>query len=274
MVTRKAQKSPILGNRRGDKEPGCRVFPRPIPSLGEFFNICDGVLKKDSEFWFRGHADLAWSLTPSALRYETAEERNTALNLLADFKRYAEIKLPHPPSQDDLLKWVQLARHYGLPTRLLDWTKNAAIALYFACQKPRYQADANGAVLILNPKDLNRESDRNPRVFDAHLDAPLIAKYLNLSGERKPRGPRTIAINPVWNSERIMLQQGTFTLHGSREFALTGEQVPSLICLRVPTENKEKLLYELEQAGINEMSIFPEPEHMCRYLIWRERLKE
>ena len=272
MVTRKAQKSPIIGNKRGDKGPGCTVFPKPILRLGEFFNVCDGVLKKDTEFWFRGHADLTWTLTPSALRYQTAEDRNRALNLLADFKRYAEIKLPHAPSQNDQLKWVQLARHYGLPTRLLDWTQNAAIALYFACQNPRCRADADGAVLILNPKDLNRESDPKPRVFDAHLDAPLIAKYLNLSGERNPRGPRTIAINPVWNSERITLQQGTFTLHGSTEFTLTGEHVPSLICLRVARENKERLLYELERAGINEMSIFPELEHTCRYLVWQKKL--
>jgi hypothetical protein len=253
--------------------PSCRMHPRPVTGLGEFFSMCSGVLKDDTEYWFRGHGDLRWTLTPSALRYETADRRDRALNLLRIFKRYAETKLLHPPESHEELRWVQLARHYGLPTRLLDWTRNAAIALYFACQRSG-EPDVDGGVFTLNPEDLNREADpKDPRIYDAHSDADRIAKYLRLSGTKDPRGRKTIAINPVWNSERIVLQQGVFTLHGSREFTLTAGQVPSLVCWRVPAEHKQKILRELERAGICEMSIYPEPEHMCRYLVWREKLE-
>jgi hypothetical protein len=218
---------------------------------------------------------VTWTLTPWALRYDTEEKRNKALNLLTDFKRYVNIRLPNLHRPDDELQWVQLARHYGLPTRLLDWTRNAAIALYFACLKAPTSTDPDGAVFVINPRDLNREANKktkDSRIFDAHADADRIHTYLTLSGGKNLRGLKTIAINPVWNSERILLQQGAFTLHGSREFTLTSRQVPSLVCLRVPANKKEGLLHELERAGMNEMSIFPEPEHMCRYLVWRERL--
>ena len=273
MAKPKMQKCTPRGKSRGKTGPGCQPHPKHIESLGEFFSICNGLLKEDGVFWFRGHADLRWTLTPSALRYASVEARTKALNLLRDFKRYAQIKLPHPPERDEELQWVQQARHFGLPTRLLDWTRNAAIALYFACLRAPEKSDADGAVFVLNPEDLNREADqKNARILDAHSDADRIAKYLRLSGTRNRRGLKTIAINPVWNSERIVLQQGTFTLHGAREFTLTGEQAPSLVCLKVPSENKQRLLSELERAGINEMSIFPEPEHMCRYLVWREKL--
>lgn len=275
MAARKTKKALSEIPYRKGVGPGCRVHPKPIESLGGFFDICSGVLRDDTEFWFRGHADFAWTLTPSALRYKTAEKRSKALDLLADFKRYVKIKLSNLPTHDEELEWVQLARHYGLPTRLLDWTRNAAIALYCASQQVPASRHADGAVFVLNPKDLNRQADegvKNPRIFDAHTDVDRIKRYLALSGDRNPRGVKTIAINPVWNSERILLQQGVFTLHGSRDFTLTRDQAPSLVCLRVPVTRKEALLRELERAGINEMSIFPEPDHICSYLIWRERL--
>jgi len=275
MATRKKRKSAPKKRRTGKTGPGCRVHPRPVTTLGDFFNTCSGVLKKEVEFWFRGHADLTWTLTPSALRYDTKAERTQALGLLADFKRCAKMKLSNLPTREDELEWVQLARHYGLPTRLLDWTRNAAIALYFGCSVTSSSKNRDGAVFVINPRDLNRQADKRlgePRIFDAHTDAERIRKYLNLAGERNARGLKTIAINPVWNSERIMLQQGVFTLHGSKEFTLTSKEAPGLVCLRVPAANKEGLLFELERAGINEMSIFPEPDHMCRYLVWREKL--
>jgi hypothetical protein len=273
MAKPKMQKCAPTGKSRDKTGPGCRMYPQSIASLGDFFSVCTGLLKEDGVFWFRGHANLTWRLTPFALRYRSEEERDRALNLLKDFKRYAQIKLPHPPGRDEELEWVQQARHFGLPTRLLDWTRNAAIALYFACLRTPEENNPDGAVFVLNPEDLNREADpKNARILDAHSDADRIAAYLRLPGNQDPHGLKTIAINPVWNSERIVVQQGTFTLHGSREFTLTRDQAPSLVCLKVRAESKQKLLSELEHAGINEMTIFPEPEHICRYLVWREKL--
>ncbi|MHC4529593.1 MAG: FRG domain-containing protein [Planctomycetota bacterium] len=256
--TKARSKRPALG-------PGCPIYAQTIDRLGKYFDVCNSLLRPGQTFWFRGHGTMEWNLTPSALRDPKVEIRNKALRLLADFKRFGEIKLPNPPSPDDELKWVQLAQHYGLPTRLLDWTQNAAIALYFACLNPK---EKSGAVLILNPIDLNRAADpKNPRIFDAHLDAATINQYSALDGKiNKVDGLRTIAIHPTWNSERIMLQQGAFTLHGSRGFTLTNEQARSLVCLEIKKKHKPALLHQLERVGINEMSIFPELDHMCNYL--------
>ena len=244
--------------------PACNMVDYKIESLSDFLSVFSSLLNKDDVFWFRGHADLCWELKPSALRYRTETERNKAFNLLSTFKRLVEMKLQRPPDPEDELKWVQLAQHYGLPTRLLDWTENAAIALYFACLRP----DRDGLVFALNPVDLNKSLDpKRHRVFDVNKDSDVIAPYLNLAGElNRKNGSETIAIHPTWNSERIMLQQGAFTLHGSKIFTLTGKQVPSLVYVPILKKYKKALNAELERFGVSEMTIFPEPEHVCSFL--------
>jgi len=262
MGKRKASISPIKGG--GQRQPDCPQVPRGIHNLGRYFDVFNSVLGRKDVFWFRGQGDITWRLVPSALRYRNESERSRALGLLSDFKRFVELKLDRLPAPDDELKWIQLAQHYGLPTRLLDWTRNAAIALYFACLSP---ADKDGAVYVLNPVDLNREKDlERPRVFDPLSDYTVIEPYLGLGGGRTSRNMRTIAIHPIWNSERIMLQQGVFTLHGSPPFVLHAREAPSLVHVRIEAGRKERLLEELERVGVNEMAIFPEPEHLCRYL--------
>lgn len=246
-----------------EQGPNCPICPLVIKDLSDYFAALNGMLVEGEVFWFRGHSDFHYQFTPSALRYETESQRNKALQLPNEFRRLAEIKLPKPPAPDDQLKWLQLAQHYGLPTRLLDWTENAAAALYFACRNPK----KNGLVGVVNPIDLNRSVEpNNPRIFDAHVDSKIILRYLALSGRMSPRGRPAIAVLPILNSERIVLQKGVFTLHGSRPSGLDAEQAPSLMGVPILSEYKRRLLEELDRVGVNEMSLFPELEHTCSYL--------
>ena len=243
----------------------CHRFDARIRNLAEYIT----VMSMPGPLWFRGHANYQWRLGPSALRYDNEDHRNAALALIADFRRVAEIKLSRPPFGHESLKWVQLAQHYGLPTRLLDWSESPTIALYFACQEP----SKDGLVFMMNPVDLNRASySKLPRVLDAHLDAKTILRYLELTGSATAaRRHKTIAINPSWNSERIMAQKGVFTLHGT-EFDLDDQQAPSLVAVPILREAKKTLRQDLERIGVDEMTMFPELEHACRFLKGRAGL--
>src|ERR1039457_4572965 len=186
----------------------CPMIEMQITNLAEFLT----VLGMSGALWCRGHDDLGYDLVPSALRYPTEDLRNTALNLMADFRRLGEIKLSRPPRWDEEFRWVQLAQHYGVPTRLLDWTESPIVALYFASQNPK----VDGGVYVMNPVDLNRASfPSRPRILDQHQDSKILEQYLRLTGSTSPKKKlKTVAINPVWNSERLIAQKGVFTLHG------------------------------------------------------------
>jgi hypothetical protein len=194
------------------------------------------------------------------------------VGLLAEFKRVAEIKLPanRVPDPQDELRWVQVAQHFGLPTRLLDWTENPLVGLHFACSDG---AQDDGLVFLIDPVALNRESAPNlPRVLDGNADAAALRRYLELGGRLSRKGSRALAMDPVWNNERIMLQQGVFTLHGT---SITGidHKTPSLVAIPIEHEMKQKLLGELHGVGIDEMSLFPELEHAARQLRRRAGLE-
>ena len=183
----------------------------------------------------------------------------------------ARLRIPEAPNPDRELEWLQLAQHYGLPTRLLDWTESPAGALFFACLDI---ADHHGLVFILNPIDLNRAASFGPfgEVLDANLHANRIDQYMTLGVKREYSGLETVAILPSYNSERILLQRGTFTLHGNRRFGLDKDQAPSLVAISILKRYKDSLRSELERVGIHEMSIFPEPEYICRWLKRRIQL--
>ena len=224
----------------------------PVASLSEYLATLDLVFSNGSRpLWFRGHGDLSWRLAPSALRYKKAENIRKALGLVVDFRRIADFRVQRPPPFDDGLKWMQLAQHYGLPTRLLDWTSNAAIALYFACLQP----DIHGMVYVMDPTELNiGVLNGEKRLLDPTEDRTVIERYLKLPAKPNPRGKKpTIAIQPVINDERIQLQRGAFTLHGNREFDLTAAQVSSLCYIPVLAEHKESLIGAEVDVGGGEL---------------------
>lgn len=249
----------------------CPTLRERVNNLADFFVLVSTAVKSDEMFWFRGHYDVQHVLVPSALRGATLALRRKALGLMPEFTRVAEMKLARPPHRSEKMLWAQLAQHYGLPTRLLDWTESATTALFFAC----LNTDLDGLVFVLNPVDLNRVSyPAHPRILDPQdeEDHGIIERYLDLGPQASKRGRYPIAVNPVWNSERLMMQRGVFTLHGSR-FEVDPSVVPSLVAIPILKEVKQGLSQEMQRIGVDEMTLFPELEHACIHLRRRAGLK-
>jgi FRG domain-containing protein len=72
-----------------------------------------------TQYWFRGHAFAGWKLVPSVHRNYDAQGEH---NLMARFRLAAPTRYEKCPELQDWASWSSLMQHYGLPTRLLDWS--------------------------------------------------------------------------------------------------------------------------------------------------------
>lgn len=128
-----------------------------VKSVKDFLTEIEKIDKK-SNIFYRGHSNEEYDLLPGIYR-ENEDGKN-----LVDFedKIFREVisKSPIEFMGKNTLESLVLLQHYGTPTRILDLTENALVALYFACTG---ESNKNGEVIVFDIPDeylCNYDSDR------------------------------------------------------------------------------------------------------------------
>jgi len=215
-----------------------------------------------TSYFCRGHANDIWKLKTSFHREATLKgvtlpqyldtiipevhyHMCAALNEIVDLRK-----------EEEFGAFLALIQHYGFPTPLLDWTLSPYIAAYFAFREvnDRVPSSENVKIYIFDylewTKSFQQPLDlRNTSVQYVSVIRPY-AKF-----------------NP-----RIIPQQGTFTVTNVEDMEqyinsrATEVGKTFLYTALLSVKDKPKVLRELNLMGINEMTMFPSIEGICRSL--------
>jgi len=170
--------------------------------------------------------------------------------------------------------WYFLMQHSGAPTRLLDWTEGALIALYFAVRDNERETDAT--VWMLDPWSLNRRALGMDEVVPPGVKAAMSDKG---TARYEPWLPKLfatvqlpelpVAIYPSYTVPRISAQRSCFTVHGSDCNGLeklANEPDSSLSKIIIPASSVRQMREQLVLCGIDEVTIYPDLDGLGRFL--------
>lgn len=135
-----------------------------VNTLSEFVEeICElnntleqNGLYKNEVLLFRGQSNSTFELIPSLGRNRLFPTDISILNEERNLIEMAKFKLPEIFHNDlQPLELLALLQHHGVPTRLLDVTENALVALYFACCSNNDKDGKDGEVFVFKNNELN-----------------------------------------------------------------------------------------------------------------------
>lgn len=234
---------------------------KDIKSLREYIEIIEELIKLNGEkkhVVYRGQ-NTDQPLLPKLGRIKLRNNRyckSSEVLMFEDFKRNYYPLAEYKTNYD--LDLLALAQHHGLPTRLLDWSYNALIALWFAVSVEP-EKNQNAVIYMLFAEEENFIVEEDITKFNIFEYNTIIMFRSNVV------------------SKRISSQSGLFSLHNTdsngKMIALEKSELCSkLKKITISTDSISTIRNSLQNVGINNYSVFPDIDGLCKHLGWKHTL--
>jgi hypothetical protein len=221
-----------------------------VKSFNEYLDI---ILKIPVEHFtlYRGQP-IDKTLLPKIARYNVPDVERIEREMLEDFQRRSLHLIDSQPGSK--WDWLALAQHHGMATRLLDWSENPLIALWFSMSTASDVWTEYSVVWGFNvpPKDIiNADESMNPFEVSA-----------------------TRVFKPNHIVKRISAQFGWFTIHKQNEekkfvpFEKSPEYSKRLFKIVVPKSCFAECKNRLHNFGINSAMMYPDIDGLAKHVEW------
>lgn len=270
------------------------TVPRAIQirSIAEFATEVDNLLRGSRAAtpsagikvvnWYRGHSSAKkYKLEPGLYRHPGKKNIDDLvaleMSMMDEFRRQGLLHSFQSPRDgaNELISMLFYMQHHGLPTRLLDWTSNPFIALYFALSgakrngKGKYLDEA--AIWVLDPYRWNRHAlgdlgwgDQGPAKADDIDIQSYLPMKLSKKEKRRAMYKDAVALMGAANTQRMLAQKGHFTLFGEsidsmeKAFGARGFPADSLVKLQIPVDVIDEVLSVLLAVGYTDSVAYPD----------------
>lgn len=188
-----------------------------VENIDQLINVVEEIFyETKSRWWFRGQKEKSWGLLPHIRRGYTRQQERFLTNL---FYTRARVRYSNCPNDSDYGAWLALMQHYGLPTRLLDWTESPLVAAYFAIgfsfdiDRTNFSINDDAAIWVLNPTRLNESQGYEP-VFpplNAISVEPLVRPAIKMGDESDEI--QVLAVSPLETDLRMFVARRVYYSH-------------------------------------------------------------
>lgn len=225
-----------------------------------------------NNFIFRGHANSLWKLQSTLERilgekWSAEYARKFESYSLDAFKSKYHIYSGNEHVPKSKLSWLSVMQHYGVPTRLIDFTSSPYIALYFALEAYFPLSKHDLTVFAIDYSALMQKSieyiqnkDREFKETRFSIECQKDLVFDNVVD----RYSYDIAwvTEPIELNARIDRQSGTFLISGNLEKPIEAvlnlplyDNVP-IVKITIPPHLYEGIFVALRKMSINSKSIY------------------
>jgi hypothetical protein len=217
---------------------------------------------EEEALWFRGQPADA-KLSPRLYRkeYKGADESEIRQQFQSRAIQLMQARVPDPERKWD---WYFLMQHYGAPTRLLDWTENPLVALFFAVADEANHADV--AVWVLDPYWLNHglfEDVQGPLLPDWREADAYLLELERAFMDVQIRKWRPAAIDPPHVDRRLSVQASHFVIFGKSQDLARIRPIKKNNCrlakIPIPRNRLGSIKEELRRLRNNTLVYLPRP---------------
>lgn len=215
-----------------------------VKNFAELLSVFENFNPKFT--FFRGVVNKDFDLLPTVSRMGVEQNKVYKVEkvIFENFKQQAIPFLEFTPR--DEWEWLALAQHHGLPTRLLDWSKNPLVSTYFAVEK---EPTKDAAIYVLT----DRKEPFDTKVYSDPLKLPNdepVRRYI-----------------PPHLTGRIISQSGIFTVHSELNLPFHSQHVEKII---IPHRLKKSFREQLYKFGVHKASIYPGLDGISDHIKWLE----
>lgn len=216
--------------------------------------------------WYRGVANNEWKLVPSIQRVPNFMSIERFIT--NDFYIKAKQIMENPPDKKSYAAWMSLMQHFGLPTRLLDWSASPLIAMFFAVEQHMNYPDKDACIWVLAPGKLNEREGFKDCIYpvDSDTSQNMLLPAFKEKGHTIELENKIIACHSTENNLRMYSQQANFTIHNSNRKLEDVCLHNMLYKLTIPKDVRASLLFALKLFGITESFIYPDLDHISKDL--------